>query len=104
MSKKNNPLKPISPMSDFIESDNEENWLLLKLNNNSEDNEFIKVLSANVELSEIEFPRLFELNEDILPSILKKIILFGYNCYFPELIIENNSEKIEEINTKTDQK
>ena len=90
---------------DLIESEeNDTNWLTLNVNENkSENNEYIKVLSANVELSEIEFPRLFELNEDILPDILKKIITFGYNCYFPELILETNSEKIHE-DTKSDEK
>ena len=100
MSKKNNPkIKPIKsmePISELIESedvDEDENWLKLEVNNqqNSE-NEYIKVLSATVELNEYEFPRLFELNEDNIPDILKKIITFGYNCYFPEPIIDTVQE------------
>ena len=96
MSKKNNPkIKPPIPTSELIESDeHDENWLSLEINNNKDENdEYIKILSANIELSEFEFPRLFELNEEILPSILKKIITFGYSCYFPEPIIESNSEE-----------
>jgi len=97
--------KKTPKIHDLIESEeNDTNWLTLNVSENkSENNEYIKVLSANVELSEIEFPRLFELNEDILPDILKKIITFGYNCYFPELILDTNSEKIHE-DTKSDEK
>ena len=90
MSKKNNP-KIKEPISELIESediDEDENWLKLEVNNkqNSE-NEYIKVLSATIDLNEYDFPRLFELNEDIIPEILKKIITFGYNSYFPEPIV-----------------
>ena len=101
MPKKNN--KPKEPIPELIESeDNEENWLSLEKNTNVEDNDYIKVLSINMELSELQFPRLFELNEDNLPNILQKIITFGYNCYFPEPVIETTSENIE--NEKTDDK
>jgi hypothetical protein len=101
MPKKNN--KPEEPIPELIESeDNEENWLSLEKNTNVEDNDYIKVLSINMELSELQFPRLFELNEDNLPNILQKIITFGYNCYFPEPVIETTSENIE--NEKTDDK
>jgi len=82
-----------NPKNDLIELDEDENknWLKLEINS---PNDYIKVLSANLELNEEEFPRLFEINEDALPSMLKKIITFGYQCYFPEPVIED--EKIED--------
>ena len=100
MTKKNNPI--IKP--ELIDEEDED-WLKLEITENKDDTldqEYIKVLSAQVELSEIEFPRLFELNENILPQVLKKIILFGYNCYFPEPIVESMSE--DTSNIKLDQK
>lgn len=101
MTKKNN--KPKAPIPELIESeDNDQNWLALEKNKNSEDGEYVKVFSINMELSELQFPRLFELNEDNLPNILQKIITFGYNCYFPEPIIETTSDKIDD--EKTDDK
>ena len=73
MSKKNNPtIKP-----ELIDEEDED-WLKLEITENKDDSpdqEYIKVLSAQVELSEIEFPRLFELNENILPQVLKKIFI-----------------------------
>jgi len=101
MAKKN---KPKAPTPELIESDeNDENWLSLEVNSNKDDtNEYIKVLSINMELTELQFPRLFELNEDNLPNILQKIITFGYKCYFPEPIVETTSEKIDD--EKTDDK
>jgi len=86
MSKKEKKIKPIIP--DLIEHDDQEendNWLKLPEN-------IGKVLSINLELSDQEFPRLFELSEDALPSIVKKIIMFGYQCYFPDPVIENINE------------
>ena len=100
MSKKN----PKIP--DLIESDeNDNNWLTLNPNENNTNtnSEYMKIISATIELNETEFPRLFELNQDVLPDILKKIFLFGYNCYFPELIIDNNPDNISD-NTKLDDK
>ena len=95
MKKKNN--KPKSSTPELIESeDNEENWLSFEKNKNDEDGDYVKVLSINMELSEFQFPRLFELNEDNLPNILQKIITFGYNCYFPEPMIETTYDKLEE--------
>jgi hypothetical protein len=95
MTKKNN--KPKEPIPELIESeDNDENWLSLEKNKNSEDFDYVKVFSINMELSESQFPRLFELNEENLPNILQKIITFGYSCYFPEPIIETTSDKIDE--------
>jgi hypothetical protein len=104
MTKKNNKPKELTP--ELIESeDNEENWLSLEKNKNNEDSDYIKVLSINMELSELQFPRLFELNEDNLPNILQKIITFGYNCYFPEPLIETTSDKLNDIlDEKTDDK
>ena len=106
MSKKNNP-KIKEPISELIESENideDENWLKLEVNNkqNSE-NEYIKVLSATIDLNEYDFPRLFELNEDNIPEILKKIITFGYNSYFPEPIV-NIIDEDTIIETHSDQK
>lgn len=94
MTKKNKPKEP-----ELIESEeNEENWLSLGVNKNKdEDNDYIKVLSINMELNELLFPRLFELNEDNLPGILQKIITFGYNCYFPEPVVETSSEKLNDV-------
>jgi hypothetical protein len=86
MPKKEKKIKPIIP--DLIEQDDQEendNWLKLP-------KDFGKVLSINLELSEQEFPRLFELSEDAIPSIFKKIIMFGYQCYFPDPVIENINE------------
>jgi len=93
--------KKIKPPSDteLIEPDeNDENWLKFKKNDNFNDknDEYIKILSVNLELNQVEFPRLFELTEDALPDILKKIIVFGYNCHFPEPVLDENSEKIED--------
>jgi hypothetical protein len=100
MGKKNNP--KIDSMSELIESEeNEQSWL--KINNKNINDEYVKVLSVEIEFSEIEFPRLFDLNEDTLPNIFKKIITFGYNSYFPEPLIQDNSESIHEEN-KTDDK
>ena len=44
-----------------------------------------KQLSIHIELDEYEFPRLFDLTVDNLPSTLKKLIIFGYNTYFPDI-------------------
>jgi hypothetical protein len=45
-----------------------------------------KTLSINnFKLNNSEFSRLFDINIDILPSILKKIFIFGYNSYFPNI-------------------
>jgi hypothetical protein len=103
MTKKN---KPKEPEPELIESeDNEENWLSLEINNNKDDNnDYIKVLSINMELSELQFPRLFELNEENLPGILQKIITFGYNSYFPEPVIETSSEKLDILEDNSDDK
>ena len=96
MSKKNKPIDP-----ELIEEDDvDENWLQLKVGEDCSDTngEFMKILSINLELSQIEFPRLFELSEEAMPNILKKIFIFGYNCFFPEPIIETteDSQKIDE--------
>jgi hypothetical protein len=105
MSKKEKKTKIPINTPDLIEQDDQEendNWLKLEVNNS--DN-FIKVLSANLELNEQEFPRLFEVNDDVLPNILKKIITFGYQCYFPEPTIEIHSENInDDIDSRQDDK
>ena len=104
MTKKNIPkIKP-----ELIEDDNDENWLNIKMNKFEEDTDYMKLLSVNLELNESEFPRLFELSEEAMPNILKKIFVFGYNCYFPEPIIESldNVNKLSDDanSTKLDQK
>jgi hypothetical protein len=103
MSKKEKKIKSIEINHDLIEpedQDENENWLKLQINNS---NGFVKVLSANLELNEQEFPRLFEVNEDALPIILKKIITFGYQCYFPEPVLETYSENMnDDINNHDD--
>ncbi len=99
---KKNKLPVIIP--DLIEQDDQEendNWLKLKIDNSSD---YIKVLSAHLELSEQEFPRLFEITEDIIPNILKKIITFGYQCYFPEPEIQQYLENINEDTNQDDDK
>ena len=105
MSKKDKKNKPQAIIPDLIDEEDQEendNWLKLKVNNS---NDFVKVLSANLELNEQEFPRLFEVNDDALPNILKKIITFGYQCYFPEPAIETYSENInEDIDSRQDDK
>ena len=103
MTKKNNPIKP-----ELIENDNDENWLNVKMHEFEEDTDYMKFLSVNLELNETEFPRLFELSEESMPNILKKLFVFGYNCYFPEPIIEpleNVNKLSDDINsTKLEQK
>jgi hypothetical protein len=101
MSKKN-------PRNDLIESDEnqDEDWIKLELNSNDD---YIRVLSANLELNEQEFPRLFELSEEALPNMLKKIITFGYQCHFPQPILDtysdtNLSQKTENTNINQDDK
>jgi hypothetical protein len=105
MSKKDKKTKIPINTPDLIEQDDQEendNWLKLEVNNS--DN-FIKILSANLELNEQEFPRLFEVNDEALPNILKKIITFGYQCYFPEPTIETYSENInDDIDSRQDDK
>ena len=57
MSKKN----PKIP--DLIESDeNDNNWLTLNPNENNTNtnSEYMKIISATIELNETEFPRLFD--------------------------------------------
>jgi hypothetical protein len=104
MSKKEKKNKPPVIIPDLIEQEDQEendNWLKLEVNSSSD---FIKVLSANLELSEQEFPRLFEITEDAIPHILKKIITFGYQCYFPEPALETYSDNMNDDNNHDDDK
>ena len=104
MPKKDNKNKPPVIIPDLIEHDDQEendNWLKLKVNDSSD---YVKVLSATLELSEQEFPRLFEITEDAIPNILKKIITFGYQCYFPEPVLETYSDNMNEDTNQDDDK
>jgi len=60
---------------------------------NYDDDNYIKIISAEFELNEIDYPKLFELNKNSIPHILKKIITYGYNHYYPDIddreIIDN---------------
>ena len=104
----------------LIENEDQKNeWLLndnkininhknIDLNSpeNTENSEYIKVITASLELNQIEFPRLFELNEDAISDILKKMLSIGYNTYFPKNDFNNESklnyENQPQLSTKFD--
>jgi hypothetical protein len=73
----------------------------LEFNDSNINEEFIKVITASIDLNEQEFPRLFELNKNSISEVLKKIIISGYNSYFPEvknnIILETNTNKIDTL-------
>jgi hypothetical protein len=69
----------------------------LEIKDSNINEEFIKIITASIDLNEQEFPRLFELNKNSISEVLKKIIISGYNSYFPE--VKNNI--IVETNTNT---
>ena len=80
--KKNKNIETIS-----IE-DKENEWLNANIKN-TESDELIKAISVTLELNEYEFPRLFELDNEQLPDAIKKIMIFGYESYYPDP--ENNT-------------
>jgi len=94
-------------LNDLIEVDDHEenkNWLKFESKNGillsqkgETSNDFVKILSVDLELNEQEFPRLFEISEESISLILKKIITFGYQCYFPEPTLEVYSDKVDDI-------
>jgi hypothetical protein len=97
----------------LIENEDQKNeWLVnqkdinLNSSENSENSEYIKVITASLELNQIEFPRLFELNEDAMSDILKKMLTIGYNTYFPKNELNNDAKLIYEnqpqLSTKFD--
>jgi len=104
----------------LIENEDQKNeWLLndnkininhknIDLNSpeNTENSEYIKIITASLELNQIEFPRLFELNEDAISDILKKMLSIGYNTYFPKNDFNNESklnyENQPQLSTKFD--
>jgi hypothetical protein len=111
--------KPILDNSLIENEDQKNEWLVnenkininqkdINLNSpeNSENSEYIKVITASLELNQIEFPRLFELNEDAISDILKKMLTIGYNTYFPKNDLNNDSkliyENIPQLSTKFD--
>jgi hypothetical protein len=73
----------------------------LEFNDSNINEEFMKVITASIDLNEQEFPRLFELNKNSISEVLKKIIISGYNSYFPEvknnIILETNTNKIDTL-------
>jgi len=95
---KNKSNKPIIDNSLVEDMDHNTNWNINNISESSENSEYIKVITASLELNQIEFPRLFELNEDSISDILKKIVTIGYNSYFPiqdnSNIINDNSNNI----------
>jgi hypothetical protein len=94
--------KPILDNSLIENEDQKNEWLVnekninLNSSENSENSEYIKVITASLELNQIEFPRLFELNEDAISGILKKMLTIGYNTYFPKNDLNNDSKLIYE--------
>lgn len=111
--------KPILDNSLIENEDQKNEWLVnenkininqkdinLNSSENSENSEYIKVITASLELNQIEFPRLFELNEDAISDILKKMLTIGYNTYFPKNELNNDSKLIYEnqpqLSTKFD--
>jgi hypothetical protein len=73
----------------------------LEIKDSTKNEEFINIISATVELNEQEFPRLFELNKNSLSDVVKKIIMLGYNSYFPEvkntITVDSNVNKIDTL-------
>jgi hypothetical protein len=107
--------KPLIDNSLIENEDQKNEWLVneknINLNSpkNSENSEYIKIITASLELNQLEFPRLFELNEDAISDILKKMLLIGYNSYFPSNDSNNdpnndtnNVDKLINVSTKFD--
>ncbi len=42
-----------------------------------------RVLELHFELNELEYPRLFDVDDNSLPEIIKKIFTYGYKSFFP---------------------
>jgi len=81
----------------LIDNDSEDKtWLKVSESETSED--VVKILSVTMDLNELDFPRLFDITTENLPNILKKIIIHGYESYFPEPT-PANSESISNNNT-----
>ena len=56
----------------------------------------MKTININIELNELDYPQLFELNEEHISKILHKIIKTGYNLYYPNI---DNTKNITNNNT-----
>jgi hypothetical protein len=89
--------KKKSKNMNLIDNDSEDKtWLKVSESETSED--VVKILSVTMDLNELDFPRLFDITTENLPNILKKIIIHGYESYFPEPT-PANSESISNNNT-----
>ena len=89
--------KKKSKNMNLIDNDSEDKtWLKVSESETSED--VVKILSVTMDLNELDFPRLFDITTENLPNILKKIIIHGYESYFPEPT-PVNSESISNNNT-----
>jgi hypothetical protein len=80
--------KKIKPIEKILNEDNDNEWLNANIKN-TESDELVKAISVTLELNEYEFPRLFELDSEQLPDAIKKIMVFGYESYYPDP--ENNT-------------
>jgi hypothetical protein len=82
--------KKIKPLDTISNEDNEKEWLNANIKT-SESDDMVKAMSITLELNEYEFPRLFEIDHEQLPDAIKKIILFGYESYYPDPENTNNN-------------
>jgi len=62
-------------------------------------NDNIKKININFELTNIDYPHLFELNKDYIPEIINKLLNTGYNLYYPT--INNNNINTHEMYKNT---
>ena len=83
--------KKIKPLEKISNEDNDDEWLNANIKN-TESDELVKAISVTLELNEYEFPRLFELDNEQLPDAIKKIMIFGYESYYPDP--ENNTSNM----------
>jgi hypothetical protein len=82
--------KKIKPIDTISVEDNEKEWLNTNIKT-SESDDMVKAMSITLELNEYEFPRLFEIDHEQLPDAIKKIIMFGYESYYPDPENNNNN-------------
>lgn len=83
----------------LIENDDtdDKNWLNVSESKNidsEKSDDLVRILSVNINLSELDFPRIFDITSETLPDILKKIIIHGYQSYFPEPNTEEVNDNI----------
>ena len=80
---------------------NTEKSIMLDIKESKLNEEYIKIITASIDLNQQDFPRLFELNKNSLLDIISKIITLGYNSYFPEIketiTIDSNINKIDTL-------